>query len=376
MSEKRLQGLFIYPDTMENQRLHGAGVYKKISMQLKELRRHYDVELIEAYYKTTTLRKLLSRLPFFPNMFWYRADMVPEDTSFIYFRHEFGDHQINRFFKKLKKRNPRCKIIVELPCYPMDLKTLIRKPSMIPFKYKHIFSMKTLPKYIDRFVVFGDILSIQGTKTIQTANGLDFESESMRKIQPYNGIIHVISVSHMMHWHRIDRFIDGMAQYAASGEKPSIFLHLVGEGPEKAALEDQVKRLNMQDVVRFYGLLTGDALNQVYDQCDVGIEVLNNEDMLSSSLKSREYWAKGLPMITSSRFMPEVSEISEYIHTIPANDDCVDMSAVVSFYTKLYGDNKLEQRKAVAEKIREFAYNHYDTSVIMRPIEDYINEGH
>ena len=146
-------------------------------------------------------------------------------------------------------------------------------------------------------------------------------------------------------------------------------------------MEDEYKKIvvenGLQSNVFFYGRKTGKELDSIYDRCTLGIEVLGchkNAVAFSSTLKSREYWAKGLPFITECEFPPEVEEIGQYIMKVPYDESPIDIEKVIEFHDNLYLRSGKSQEEIIDE-IRDFAYRTCDMSVAMKPIIDYIKSN-
>lgn len=375
---QRKKGLFIVTKDMEESAYLNSGVCKKIYQQLSVFQRRYDIDLVEAYFRRNKLTKLLSKLPFFPHMFSAKGMNIDyKNLNFIYFRYDWGDLQTVLFFRKIKKKAPQCKIIVEIPTYPIDLDKLISKWHQNLFKYKHIVWSRVIKKYVDRAVVYGHDDYAYGIPTIKTSNGIDTDSMLMKKFTNYDEKeIRLISVSNMIKWHGIDRIIEGIHKYKKNAKNQrKICLHLVGKGREEPFLQELVKKYNLENEVIFHGLKFGDELQGIFDQADIGIEVLglhrNRTTMISSSLKSREYFAKGIPFISECEFTDECKSVSEYILSVPADESPINMEEVISFYDRCYKD----KMPGTTERILStFAKDKLDIHKVIEPIFEYIDQ--
>lgn len=371
------KGLFIITKDLIESEKSDSGVCNKIKQQLGVFKTHYDIELVEAYFKRGLFGKLLSRFPFFPNMFSARELNIDfKNIDFIYFRYDWGDLQTLLFFRRIKSKNLQCKIILELPTYPIKLDNLTTKWHQKIFKYKHIIWSKYLVKYVDRAVVFGYDDYAYGIPTIKTSNGIDTASVSMKQFTNYNeNEIQLISVSNMVKWHGLDRIIEGLHKYMDEAKNQTYFhLHLVGQGREESFLRELVKKYNLQDEVTFHGYKYGEELQAVFDSADIGIEILgshrNKKSNISSSLKSREYFAKGLPFISECEFTDECSCVSEYILSVPADESPINMEEVISFYDRCYKD----KISGTTEKdLNKFAKDKLDIKKVVQPIFEYID---
>ncbi len=90
----------------------------------------------------------------------------------------------------------------------------------------------------------------------------------------------------------VDVLLDYWAQTIASGDK--LHLLIVGDGPDKAALEEQVKALGIEDMVTFTGLVPHDKMPTYFACCDVYVTASLSE---MNSISMLEGMASGLPTL-------------------------------------------------------------------------------
>ena len=93
---------------------------------------------------------------------------------------------------------------------------------------------------------------------------------------------------------------------------------------------------------------------------------------IHSTLKSREYLAKGLPTIATG--MTDVFEGTDYRYNLCLSSDAVavDMDEIAAFYDAVYGGRSREQ---VIAEIRAFAVRTVDIGITMAPVVRYLKEG-
>ena len=172
---------------------------------------------------------------------------------------------------------------------------------------------------------------------------------------PSDGV-HIIAVSAMREWHGYERIIEGMNNYYKDGEadKQNFILHLVGDGREYGKYKGLVEQYRLEKHVIMEGDMYGEALDALYEKCALGIDSLARHrsgiDVLSS-LKSREYGAKGIPMINSCK-IDIIEDDFNYLLRVPADETPVDMNSVESFYNACYGAGK--SRLEIGEEIRSY----------------------
>lgn len=70
----------------------------------------------------------------------------------------------------------------------------------------------------------------------------------------------------------------------------------------------------------------------------------------ASTLKAREYAAKGLPFITSLKL--DIFENEKFVLHVPADESNIDVNEIVAFYDELYLNKDAQE---LARNIREKA---------------------
>ena len=164
--------------------------------------------------------------------------------------------------------------------------------------------------------------------------------------------------------------LEGINEYYKNGGTENIIYHLVGRTlPEIEKLIDNSEYL--KDHVILHGKMFGEELAEIYKKSFIGIDILGGHRKdypISSSLKSREYAAWGIPIITSSPvdYMPKDYK---YQFMAPYDDSPVDVPKMLEFYHNVF-DNK--DCNAVAKEIRDFAVSKCDMSVAMKPVIDWL----
>lgn len=269
-----------------------------------------------------------------------------------YIRYDFSDPGFIRLLRALARV---CgKILLELPTYPYDAENRgciwSRVKLAVDAHYR-----KQLHHTVHAIVTFYDGYSqIFGMPTIVTPNGFDFSSMEPVRLPLPADALHVIAVSSMREWHGYERFIEGMHRYYAQGGRRELVLHLVGEGRECPKYRALAGAYGLEGRVIFEGALHGDALSAVYESCAIGIDSLARHrsgiDVLSS-LKSREYGAKGLPMINACR-IDVLDDDFAYLLRVPADESPIEMEAVFAFYDRCFAGGR--SRQAVAGEIRSY----------------------
>lgn len=349
-----------------------SGVERKVQAQHKALNRYLDCKLVilpPADYSGSLVEKVVRRLPL--TAAWRKWEYRGEfnDAEFLYIRQVYHDYSFVRYLREIKKQNPKVKIVYEIPTYPYDTETHL-SASNLAFVAKERVARKAAAKYIDRIVTFYGQEKIWGIPCVNLINGYDYSSVALPQ-RKQTDVIHVISVATTAFWHGYDRFLAGLAEYYEHGGKENIVYHYVGSVmPEH---EKYVKTHNLENHVIFHGRQSGVPLQSLMAQCFLGIDVLGGHRKnypVSSSLKSREYSAYGIPIITASRidFLPKNSK---YQFLVPYDDSAVDIEAVIKFYHSVYDGEKCG---VVAKNIRTFAEACCDMNITMKPVVDWLTD--
>ena len=370
------KGIYIFrTNYKEESDLEASGVYKKIQDQCKVLREFFqvDLEIINGYgatAKSSFIDAFYKRLPFTPILEKWKYSDKYSEVDFLYMRRVIHDRSLLKFLREIKKNNEKTKIIYELPTYPYDRE--LKGFKNVPYILKDKINRSRLHKYVDRIVTFSNDTVIFNVPTIRITNGIDFVSTKKRKLRTVNHDINVIAVAVFSFWHGYDRFLRGMGQYYAAGGKRNILLHMVGDGVSMNEYKEIVEKYEIEDKVIFYGQKSGKELDKIYNISNIALECLGSHRKgisISSSLKSREYGAKGLPIITSNK-IDYIPDDYKYQLRVPDDESTINMEQVIYFFDRIYQtEGDFEE---VNKKIREFAEKNCDISITMRPVVEYI----
>lgn len=376
MSEKRITGLFLYWKDLDSvPESEITGVDRKILAQVGALRRSgIDVRLFYFNRTESAFGKLVSSLPFFPDGHSWPDVAHASNFDFVYLRRpRFISADLRRFFGKAKAVG--MKTILDIPTYPYDYehKTILKWPSLVKDRYNR----RRLTGLVDRIVTPAIVGDIFGVSAITVPNGIELNilPRNNSGVEP-QGIISIVCVAAFNAWHGIDRFIAGMEKYYSNGGTRELVLHLVGDGPVLSKLTAQVEQAGLGRHVRFYGRLGRQGMDDIYDRCSLGVECLGmhrrDPAMLSSSLKSREYLAKGVPFIYSAPVDVLEEHPVDFCFRVPADDNAIDIQSVIDFHDQLYAG---EGEGHLISRIRMYAEKYMSWDATMRPVIDYIKQN-
>jgi len=367
-----MHGIYLTDHNMEDQT---SGVTKKIMTQIKSFEENGMKMELRYKKKDTKLGLMEYRIrklsPFVSNSFSVQIlhqinDLELRNVGFIYYRYTYIDKALIKAFKQMKKINPRIRILFEIPTFPYDKEfdSWYLKPNLWKDK-KHRLKLKSV---VDRIVTFSDDTKIYDVDTIKISNTVDFNKIKKRTPKKGDGTIRVIAVALFSFFHGYDRFIEGMRKYYFAGGNRRIILYFVGEGKILEHYRSLVTQYGLTDHVIFSGKLFGEELDEVYEKCELGLDSLGRHRsgiFYNSSLKGKEYIAKGLPVISGVR--TEFDELNfKYYHRVPSDDSHVDIAEILGFYDEIYGNN--HSKEAIIDEIRAYAVNNFHTQKTFEPI--------
>jgi len=355
---------------------HADGVAAKIALQMHAFaKRGLLTEHVRCpdAFASKTWGKILSQLPFFPAFQDYRTMEIPK-ADFLYVRKPIvADRYFVAFLKKARRAGIK-KIVLELPVYPYDgqiLHTWYKAPILL----KDICNRKKLRKYVDLIATYTFDTQIFGISAAHIENALDFSAISERIPSQKENRIDLLAVSSMAYWHGYDRIIRGLKEYYSRTQSVPVYLHLVGDGPAAAEYKKLITQLDLWNYVFYYGLKSGNELDDIYNMCDIGICTLachRKKMYLTSELKSREYAAKSLPMVGSCGISCYLENECDFFCKVTADETAVDIGSIVSWYQTLlirYGGVK-----KLSDFIREYGNRHCDIYQCMTPVTNFFWE--
>ena len=364
------KGYYIYGENCGS-----SGVKRKIEMQVKALSSRFDVkELLIKTSERTLFRRIMGLFPWNSMEREYQTALAElESPDFVYMRRVYADKMYFAFLRDIKEKYPTCKIIVEIPVYPY-------KKEMLSYWYSFFMYIKEMiyrHKYkecIDRFVTYSDDDEIFGVQTIRTMNGINVKE--VLPLQPRNEYkpneIHLITVALLARHHGYERVIKGLHEYYQVERNREVYFHIVGDGSECKMYRRLTKKYQLEKYIKFHGPKYDVELDELYNIADAGLAAFGvYKDGFSklSTIKAREYLAKGLPVILGAED-DLFSDDAKYGLTFPNNPTPVDIEKIAEYLDNLYLHR---EKRMVHEEIRNYAYKYADNEVTLFPVMDYID---
>jgi len=390
------RGIFLYASDLEDginvimrglylingnhHKVNATGIYKKITAQIGIFNKYnlccQEYILHENRSANSIIAAIIHRLPFTNTTPKWKYDDAFADLDFLYFRRpSVMTIAMRRFLKKVKKINPNIKIMMELPTFPYDheLSGVANYSLLLKDKYNR----RKLSGLVDRIVVIDPTMSINqlwDIDTIPIINGIEMASIAERHPKAHNGI-NMLCIAYFSPWHGYERLIEGVHNYYVDGGTRNIIIHFVGEGDEEQKYKSLVEKYNLFGNVIFHGKKTGKELDDLYDIADFGVVGLNWYKYgykIIGDLKSREYLAKGIPLINSGKVDVELVSETDFIYDEEPDGRPINIQNVISTYDKIY--NSSEQSESIVNKIRIYSEKIIDMKNVMKDIIKYLKE--
>lgn len=343
----------------------GKGIKNKIENHINCFSKHgFCCEKIILQKNISKTIKYLCRiLPFFSEHDYSKLKNV-EAGRIIYIRYGRIDFRGLLALMKLHRKSKL--IIVEIPTYPYDRES---KGLYKILLYKDMIWRHFIKYCIDYIATYSDDKTIYGIQAINISNFVDMDK--IRVVfdrKKNNHEIHLIAVATLGFWHGYDRLIEGMNEYYKKEHEYKVYFHMVGHGKELNKYEEMIQKYKLGSYVILYGKKEGKELDEIYDKCDIAIDSLGRHRsgiFYNSTLKGKEYLAKGLPIISGVKTeLDEVKDFPYYLR-VPSDDTYINVFEIVNFYK-----NNILKTENLNHMIRKYAECNFNAYKCFLPVID------
>jgi len=291
------------------------------------------------------------------------------EYDFLYIRYPLAVPSFLGFLRQARRANPKMVVVVEIATFPYrrEFQSLKRRVLLL----LDDLGRGRLKHYVDAIVTFYGQSEIYGIPCVRLRNGVDVDRIRLRHARPFGDEFAMIAVGNTAERHGLDRVLRGLAQHVNQPSAKRITLHLVGDGPATPELAALTSELQIEDHVRFHGFKTGADLDAVFDESDVAIGPLSMRQLQlpsSSSLRVREYCARGIPFVLTGDD-PDFPAGLSFVHRVPSDASPLDISALVDFY-----ENLQEANPEIGRSMRRYAEEHLTWDVKLKPLAHYLRD--
>lgn len=352
-------------------KVSNIGVKNKIFQQIKSLKELGDVTVVEVTYNNSLWEKIKFLLPRVKSdrekQIGKMLKLADDSVDYIYIRMPLLTIEFYKVLKRIKNNFSNIRIILEIPTYPFhsEYKGFSRLGII-----KSIRCERKLKNVVDKIATYSEDKMIWGIPTIKMSNCVSYKDIPSRSnnYKLEKQVIRLTCVANFAYWHGIDRLIEGMKKYDG---KYKIILNVVGDGEEI----DNLKSLSfgMENVI-FHGVKTDKALAEIFNVTDIAVDALGRHRtgvFFNSSLKGKEYVARGIPVISAVKTELDYIPNFPYYFRFPADESCIEINDVVKFYNAVYSSDGLNNVTAKIRKTTEkmFDYEWGFKKVVQNEIE-------
>lgn len=356
---KHYETVLIYPE--------GDNVLIK-NFNNMELKKNENVLSIKKNMSNSIIDKISNRIRVVKFNLCLKKLLLKEKPEIIYVRRYeiLNGIRILRKYKKISNAY----IIYEIPTYPYEQEYTNNGKHFLKILNRLLDKgMESISNLIP--VVLGKEVKFNSSKYFPIFNGIDIKDIHIKNKNIYKeNRIDLVGVANVSFWHGYDRIIEGLKNYYNMDKKEIVVFNIVGEGDELNNLKELVIKYKLNDYVVFHGIKKGEELEKIIEFCEIGVGSLGmhrSELTCGSTLKAREYCARGIPFILGYKDYG-FSEEFKYIYKIQPNEAPINIDDVISFYNSIKNENYVDE-------MREYAENNLTWGATMKPIINEINKN-
>lgn len=206
--------------------------------------------------------------------------------------------------------------------------------------------------------------------SIVISNGVDVDAIKMTSFRPLKtkNLNMIFVASNPLPWHGLKRILTSIEKYKGAYD---ITVHLVGE----------MKSFGVNPLSRgktiCHGVRDGIELDEIYAKSNVAISTLalHLKNLVeASSLKTREYTARGIPFILAydDPDLAEVDEKRKFFLKFPNDKEIVDIDRIISFLAIIA--KRYSKPDQLSRYMREYALHRMDWGVKMKKYVEFCSQ--
>lgn len=298
-----------------------------------------------------------------------KKQLARQEYGLVYLRSAPPTIAYLRLLHAAKRQGVR--VVVEIPTYPsvgeISSNTWLRRQALRVSE----LAKRLEAKSVDLYAVIGENVdgTLRGRPAKNINNGVNVPAVAQRipagRIPEVDTEVNVIALASMCKWHGYDRLIRGMAQ-VEKRERPTV--HFVGPDGDGSlrAWELLAKELQVGESIIFHGRLDGEELRLLINRCHgaIGSLALHRIGLHSAStLKAREYMARGIPFIYAT-VDPTLTSDARGALQVPADETPISIRDVTKFFKKMTSvPNLPDEMRQYAQQELSWASNFDDLLV-------------
>jgi glycosyltransferase involved in cell wall biosynthesis len=322
----------------------------------REIDKRSDVKLLINQEKRNPLKRRAEKF----DMIKKSIQKYDAQNSIIYFRYPGADF----LFYKFLKDNSTFKIVTEHQEIENKLRIGKFTGNYLSDISDFIFG-RNIRKLIHGFVgVSNQYLENQISylpnfeknkkPTLVNGNGIEVSKYKLRQPPIFDGkLLKILFVGGLYKSHGMHRLIEGLIKYDKylNGNQLSVEVHIAGITKAESYLVKYESSKFKSHTVFYHGFLSRIELDILMDKCNVAVNSLSLHRIglsKTSTLKSREYFARGIPFITASEDN-DFSSDNFFIHRIISDESPVIIPDLFEFM------DRIMNREDYGKEMRDYA---------------------
>ncbi|MEC5317851.1 glycosyltransferase [Brenneria populi subsp. brevivirga] len=337
------------------------GVWKKIKSQVSALRNmgacvdffymKNDVPILDNGINKIELNVSKNKKYFFYSILlrYIKASEIKYDVAYI--RKPHGGLFV-AFLPRLLSylNNNEVYVVIEVPTYPYKRELSSIKAKILNFVFDT--SVPFFKRNVDEVLYMGEYIEkIWGVNATRISNGIDINNiKIIKEKEKTSAEFVIVGVANLEFWHGYDRIIDGIKNY--SGDR-NVRFDIVGYAqPEFNRLKDIVSKYRLDNSVVFHGRKAGEDLDMILKNADLCVDAVGRHrsgNNTNSSIKSKEYTARGLPFVKSH--IDYSFDDENFILQVAANDTPIDINELIKWRENLPEGFSIKERMFASNKL-------------------------
>jgi glycosyltransferase involved in cell wall biosynthesis len=304
------------------------------------------------------------------------SDYSPRRTM-VYLRYPIGD----MLFLKFLKKNKAYKFVTE----HQELENKLRigcltntfTQDIIDFAFGKAIRNKITgfvgvsSQYLDNQISYLSRKIQEKKYFLVNGNGIDTSKYCFRKNPLFDGqTLKLLFVGVGFQYQGLHRLLISMENYYSSAFKVRIIVNIAGVTRRKVYLKKYLRNPKVRDSVVFHGYISPRDMDRLADECHLAVNSLCLHQIgikIASTLKSREYFARGIPFVTAS-FDNDFEDNNPFILKVTSDESVFNIQDIIDFALEMNADVLHPQ------KMRQYAIEHLDWSVKMKKLIDFFDK--
>ncbi|MCF0128935.1 MAG: glycosyltransferase, partial [Pseudobutyrivibrio sp.] len=354
-----------------------SGVSRKVANQAKAFNNNgYDVDIIAyagggigLYQRNdlTAAKEVQAARGLRQNtVYKYAKTLSGKNYDVVYLRYSYMTPAMMSCLSEHHAKG--AKVVIEFPTFPITWHKPTSVRVMVSQWYYKFFEKVYkggISQVVDEALTIGDrVETAYGIPAKNIPNGAEVSKIPLRVPSEDTAELNILCSASYYLYQGIDRLIEGIAAYEKSKSESEITVkvHIMGEGPELESYKKLVKDNQLEELVTFYGQLSGEAYDEVFDACQMaaGATAVHRVDGgAGSALKIKDYLARGIPFFYGYEEIG-LPEDFPYGLRIESKEGPINIYRLIEFYNT-YKDEQEE----VVPLMRHFVEEHFSWEKIL-----------